>query len=213
MKKYYFFDLDGTLADTDGDIRLAWKDAMADMNLPVEDFDRLFVAGPTIEEMAKKIFPDRYSDAFAAELRKRFGEHYDNDGFPSTKEYPRIMERVCFLKDSGAKVFIVTNKRHAGTMAMAKRFGWDCVFDGIYSVDMYANDPSIGKLNKTAMLSRVIASLGAAKEESVMVGDTLGDFVAAAANGIESIAAGWGYGTDEERSRATRVASVPEDIA
>lgn len=43
-----FFDLDGTLADTDGDIRLAWKAAMADMKLECPRFDELFVAGPTI---------------------------------------------------------------------------------------------------------------------------------------------------------------------
>ena len=33
MKRFWFFDLDGTLADTDGDIRLAWKAALADLGL------------------------------------------------------------------------------------------------------------------------------------------------------------------------------------
>lgn len=212
MKKFYFFDLDGTLADTDADIRLAWKASLADMNLPTDGFDRLFVAGPTLEEMAKTLYPDLCTEQFTAELRRRFGAHYDNDGFPATREYPRILDRVKALKAAGAKVFIVTNKRMAGTKAMAARFGWDRIFDGMYSGDMYAGDPAIGKLRKPALLARVIAELGAAKDECVMVGDTGNDFEAASENGIESVAVSWGYGTPAERALADRIASTPEEI-
>ena len=54
-KKNWFFDLDGTLADTDPDIRASWKAAMADIGLVCPNFDRDFVAGPTLEEMAAKV--------------------------------------------------------------------------------------------------------------------------------------------------------------
>ena len=54
--KYYFFDLDGTLADTDGDIRASWKAALADLGVSCPTFDKEFVAGPPLEEMAKKLF-------------------------------------------------------------------------------------------------------------------------------------------------------------
>ena len=78
-----FFDLDGTLADTDGDIRLAGKAAMADMKLECPRFDELFVAGPTIETMAKMLFGDAYTDALGAELRRRFGTP---TVFPSSRQ-------------------------------------------------------------------------------------------------------------------------------
>ena len=67
MKRFWFFDLDGTLADTDGDIRLAWKAALADLGLACPTFDRDFIAGPPIDEMVKKLFPDRCADPAAAE--------------------------------------------------------------------------------------------------------------------------------------------------
>ena len=212
MKKFCFFDLDGTLADTDRDIRLAWKEALADMGLSCEDFDRLFVTGPSIDDMARRLFPDRYSESFVAELRKRFGEHYDGDGFPSTREYPGVIDRVKAMKAAGAKVFIVTNKRFAGATAMARRFGWDGIFDGIYASDMYASDPATGKLAKPALLRRVMAELGARPEDSVMVGDTENDFAAAAENGVESVAVSWGYGTARERSLAARTVDSPGEI-
>ena len=40
---------DPTLADTDGDIRLAWKAALADLGLDCPTFDRDFIAGPPMK--------------------------------------------------------------------------------------------------------------------------------------------------------------------
>ena len=62
MKKLWFFDLDGTLADTDRDIREAWKATLADLGLECPGFDAGFVAGPPIEDMAKTLFPEIYTD-------------------------------------------------------------------------------------------------------------------------------------------------------
>ena len=212
MKRLWFFDLDGTLADTDRDIRESWKAAMRDMGLSCPNFDRDFVAGPPIEEMARARFPDSYTPELGAELRRRFGEHYDNDGFPYTVEYPGILDRVRALKASGATVVIATNKRYVGAKLMAEKFGWYDVFDGIYAGDMYRDDPSIGALKKPALLALLIARYGAKSEECAIVGDTKSDFLAAKENGIESVGVRWGYGTPEELALATRVVSSPDEI-
>ena len=52
-RRFCFFDLDGTLADTDPDIRGAWKAALADLGLECPSFDEKFVAGPPIDEMTR----------------------------------------------------------------------------------------------------------------------------------------------------------------
>jgi phosphoglycolate phosphatase len=213
MRTFWFFDLDGTLADTDPDIRVAWKAALADLGLSCPDFDARFVAGPPLEESFRSLFPDRYTPALAAELRRLFGKRYDDGGFACTREYPGILDGVRRLKDAGARVFIVTNKRHAGATAMARAFGWDRVFEGVYSGDMYRDTP-VGTMRKPALLRFVMEKTGAAPGDSVMVGDTRNDFEAAAANGVWSIAVPWGYGTPEERALAdARVASGETDLA
>ena len=56
MKRFCFFDLDGTLADTDPDIRVSWKAAMKDLGLSYPDFDRDFIAGPTLESQLEMSF-------------------------------------------------------------------------------------------------------------------------------------------------------------
>ena len=198
MKRFVFFDLDGTLADTDPDIRGAWKAAMRDLGLECPDFDEKFVAGPPIDEMAKALFPDAFTQDLADGIRSRFAAHYDSDGFPLTREYPGVMDEVRRLKAEGRTVAIVTNKRFAGATAMARRFGWDAVFDGVFAGDMFASE----KLRKPELLRRVIASYGASPGECALVGDTVNDFEAAARNGVLSVGVAWGYGTDEELAMA-----------
>ena len=212
VKKFWFFDLDGTLADTDGDIRLAWKAALADMGAACPNFDRDFVAGPPIEEMARRLMPETYTDEFGAELRRLFGRHYDGDGFPTTREYPGVIDRIRELKGAGARVFIATNKRWEGANAMCAKFGWDDVFERLFTGDMFKDDPAIGKMRKPELLSYMMREIGARPGECVMVGDTENDFEAAAKNGVESVGVAWGYGRPEELCAATRIAVRPEGI-
>lgn len=212
MNRIWFFDLDGTLADTDPDIRVSWKAALRDLGVECPNFDRDFIAGPTIEEMARKLLGEIATDAFCGQLRERFGYHYDNDGFPNTFEYPGVLEAVRRLKAQGDRVFIATNKRYAGASAMVRHFGWDQVFEKLYTGDMHKDDPSIGKMRKPELLKFILAELGAKPEDCVMVGDTINDFEAAQKNGIPSVAVTWGYGTDAERRQAGRIVSSPEEI-
>ena len=210
MKKLFFFDLDGTLADTDADIRGAWKAALADLGIVCENFDRDFIAGPPLEEMAFKLIPD-CTNEIALAIREGFGRHYDHDGFPETREYPGIMDAVRALKAKGARVFIATNKRWLGAKAMAEKFGWLEVFEGLYTGDMHKDDP-IGKLKKDALLALAMKEIGVAAGDCVMVGDTISDFTAAAANGMESIGVTWGYGTPEELSKASRIVNTANEL-
>ena len=210
MSQYVFFDLDGTLADTDADIRVAWKRAIADQGLEAPDFDAKFVAGPPFDEMTKLLFPSDYSPDLTERLKAGFGAHYDHDGFALTKEYPGVLDTVRTLRARGVRTYILTNKRYAGTLAMARHFGWERVFDGIYSGDMHRNDP-IGLLKKPALMRLVMEELGAAASGCVMVGDTHLDFEAAKANGVKSVAVAWGYGKPAELALAeVRVGSAAE---
>ena len=209
MRRFWFFDLDGTLADTDRDIREAWKAALRDLGLDCPRFDEVFVAGPPIDEMTRRLFPDRFTPALADDVRRLFASHYDGDGFPNTYEYPGVLDEVRAVAAAGATAAIVTNKRHAGATAMARRFGWNGVFaGGVWSGDMFPGR----KLAKTELLAVVMQRLGAAPSESVMVGDTASDFEAARANGVFSVGVEWGYGRPDELAAADVTVSAPGEL-
>lgn len=223
MKNYWFFDLDGTLADTDTDIREAWKATLSDLGLNHPRFDEIFVAGPPIGEMTKTLFPEIYTDELAENIRTGFRRHYDNDGFANTREYPGIIDEVRRLKSAGDLVAIVTNKRYAGTMAIAEHFKWLSLFDGIYAGDMLLSISSekaeaICKRNgidrpkllrKPGLLKMALSETGADPMYSTMIGDTVNDFEAARKNSIRAIAVPWGYGKAEELSAAAFIAEPP----
>ena len=113
------------------------------------------------------------------------------------------------LKAGGRTVAIVTNKRFAGAAAIARHFGWDGLFDGIFTGDMAA-DPAVaarlgwpgGKVRKPELLRRVIALYGAAPGDCALIGDTANDFEAASENGVFSVGVAWGYGTEAELALA-----------
>lgn len=212
--RHCFFDLDGTLADTDPDIRGSWKAALRDLGLECPDFDEKFVAGPPFDEMARILFPERFTQKLADSIRRLFASHYDHDGFPLTREYPGVLDAVRAIRERGNRVYVITNKRYAGAMAMARHFGWDRVFDGIYAGDMHRDDPKIGVLRKPALLRMVMEARGIAAADAVLVGDTALDFEAAAANGVKSVGVEWGYGkADELKAADVRVASVADMLS
>lgn len=213
--KYYFFDLDGTLADTDRDIRESWKATLVDLGLDCPNFDRDFVAGPPIDEMAKQLFPERFSPALADAIRVGFARHYDTDGLPNTVPYPEAVACAKALKARGDFVAIVTNKRYVGATAVVKKFGWETLFDALHTgdMDLALGVPNGKKLRKTDLLKRVIADLRAPLEDCVMVGDTKSDFEAAAYCGIRSVGVTWGYGTEAELAQATRIVGPETALA
>ncbi len=212
IAKNWFFDLDGTLADTYADITDCWRKTVAELGLDTERFDRLFKVGPSIDDITRRMYPERYSKELCEAVREGFSRHYDTERFPLTKEYPGIIGDIRRLKSLGARVFVVTNKRWKAVRLMAEHFGWDEVFDGFYASDMHKDD-AVGVLKKADLLALAMKENRCEASSCVMVGDTINDFEAAAANGVRSIAVPWGYGDASELAKADVMydASVPLD--
>ena len=207
MYKHWFFDLDGTLAKTGEDIIIAWKGALTALGRDLSRFDEVFRIGPTLEKIVYEMYDDA-SPELVADLLGKFKPLYDEGGFPNTLPYDGIPELITALKASGAKIYIVTNKRHNPTQAIAKKLGWDRIFDGIWSYDTY--EP---KYKKPELLARLLPRLGVSAADAVMVGDTKGDVDSGKANGMATIGVTWGYGSREELAEADYVFEAVPDVA
>ena len=199
MFKNWFFDLDGTLARTGEDIVVAWKGALANLGRDLTHFDEVFTIGPPLEKVVYSLYDDATPE-LVAQLLAAFKPLYDESGFPNTVPYGGIPELLELLKSKGAKIYIVTNKRHAPTQGIAKKLGWDLLFDGIWSYDSFDV-----KYKKPDLLARLLTELGVAAADAVMVGDTKGDVDSGKANGMATIGVSWGYGPREELSEADAV--------
>ena len=206
-RHHWFFDLDGTLARTGEDIIAAWKRSVADLGRTCPRFDEVFKIGPTLEQVIYDLFDDA-SPELVAQMVARFRPNYDESGFPNTVPYPGVPERLAELKASGARLYIVTNKRHAPTQAIVRKFGWDRLFDGVWSFDTISGV----KYKKPQLLAYLLQRLEIDPTDAVMVGDTKGDVDAGKANGMYTIGVTWGYGSREELVGADEIVDKRDGI-
>lgn len=173
------------------------------MGLACAHFDEVFKIGPTLEKMVFELFGD-VTPEFIAELTERFKLNYDESGFPNTVPYPGVPECLADLKEKGAKIYIVTNKRHAATVRIVKAMGWEGFFDGVWSFDTF---PGV-RYRKPDLLAHLLQDLNVDPADAVMVGDTKGDIDAGKANGVHTIGVAWGYGTREELAEADEICEL-----
>lgn len=207
MRHHWFFDLDGTLARTGEDIVIAWKGTLRALGRDLSHFDEVFSIGPTLEKVVYELYDDATPE-LVQQLLTGFKPRYDESGFPNTIPYEGVSELLSGLKASGAKIYIVTNKRHAPTQGIAKKFGWDKIFDGIWSYDSLEV-----KYKKPELLARILRNLSIDPSDAVMVGDTKGDVESGKANGMATVGVTYGYGKQEELLGADMIFDHARDIA
>jgi len=200
VRHHWFFDFDGTLADTEADIKAAWAGAIASLGLSCPAFDAVYRTGPTLDRMVYQLFPDTATPELVERMRAAFKPCYDESGFPLTRPYPGAEAWLRSLKAAGCHVYIATNKRHHPTTRLVSKLGWDALLDGCYSFDMYGE-----RLTKTELLLRVLRTRGIAAEDAVMVGDTKGDVDAGRGAGLRTVGCTWGYGTRAELAEADEI--------
>ena len=199
MRRHWFFDFDGTLCDTEADIKSAWRAALRNIGRDCPHFDRVYRTGPTLDQVVYMLFDDATPELVDA-VKAQFRTCYDAGGFPATRPYPWVPGWIADLKRQGCHVYVATNKRWNPTSILMEKLGWDVLFDGFYSFDMFANP-----LSKAELLAEVMRQRGIDPADAVMVGDTKGDVTSGAAAGMYTIGCTWGYGTCEELEGADEI--------
>jgi len=212
MRRHWFFDFDGTLCDTEADIKAAWRAALRNIGRECPQFDSVYRTGPTLEQVVYMLFDDATPELVDA-VKAQFRTCYDAGGFPSTRPYPWVPAWLADLKRLGCGIYVATNKRWNPTRILMGKLGWDSLFDGCFSFDSFL-DPAVAAvypdapkraLKKAELLSEVMRLRGIAPADAVMVGDTKGDVVAGAAAGMHTIGCTWGYGSREELEGADEI--------
>ncbi len=188
-----FFDFDGTLGDTDPDIRRAWKNAIFELGLICPDFDRVFRVGPSLPDTAKMLFHDLDEEKRLL-LQNTYKHFYDDAQEYSALPYPGIIDVLTRLHASGAKFYVVTNKRIKPTLKLMNKFQITQICSGMFTPDIISTDIH---LSKSDLLELALKISGAEPQKSLMVGDTELDIEAGKNNNLKTCAVSWGYGRPE----------------
>ena len=204
--KTVIFDLDGTLTDSAAGILDAAASALDRMGFPrpAEATLRRFLGPPLAESYMAYCGMTAEEAARATSLYRE--KYVHQEGWKINAVYPGIRRLLTRLKGMGCSLAVATGKPEVVALPILKYFDLRDFFDIVAC-------PALNDLHadKAALISRVMEKLPG---PALMVGDIPGDITGAKRAGVDSCAAMWGYGNDEEilAEEPTLAPDAPEDL-
>lgn len=186
------FDLDGTLTDPKMGITKGVQYALAKAGIIVDDLDTLegFI-GPPLPVSFREYYG--FSDADAQAAVTAYREYYTVTGLYENLLYGGIAELLELLRAQGRKLVVATSKPTVFSTTIMEHFGIASFFDEIVGSNL---DGTLSE--KGEIIAHILKRHQLDPEKTVMIGDRKFDIIGARANGVDSIAVGYGYGSEEE---------------
>ncbi len=187
------FDFDGTLCESEADIKASWRKAILELKLDPARFERVYRTGPPTEESARSFFPDA-DDDLIRRLCEVYWGIYRSCGYPLSRPYPGVEAMMDRLAVAGKRLFLATNKTEIPLGKLLAKFGWEKRFEAVMNRSMLPP----GETAKACLLRMAIEKYALDPRRTAMVGDTIIDIVAGKAAGVVTVGATYGYGSVEE---------------
>ncbi len=205
MTRLAVFDLDGTLVDSLDDLHASVTHALRAVGLPPRTREEVrgFVGEGARILLARAVEPrgELVERALAA-----WRAHYEAHCLDRTRPYPGI---DALLAGAGRALAVHTNKPGAMARKILAGLGLLPRFAAVLGGDEAARKPD------PMGLLEIMARIGAAPGDTVLVGDSRHDVAAARAAGVAMVAVTWGLSSraDLAEAGATAFADTAADLA
>lgn len=213
MYKALIFDLDGTLLDTLGDIRLAINDALKkcgyDYQYSLKEAHELIGNGADV--LVKKALRDKGDDPKAfKDLKAAYMPLYKEYQDLHTKPFNGLPETLRFLAERGLKLFVSSNKPDDLAKAILKNHYEKGTF-----VSILGNMEGVPPKPNPITVLRILEISNLKKKDCLYIGDSEVDLKTAANAKIDFGIVTWGYGKykAELLSQAKYVITKPKQLA
>lgn len=190
--KNILFDLDGTLINSAPGIEESFNISYTKVYNKVCPKSILTFIGPPIEQVLKSINGETNLDTINRFV-EAYKQHYDNEGYKKSKLYDDVESVLEFLLKYKLNVFIATNKRIKPTKLILKHLSIGKYFNGIYCPDILVDKFK----NKTELIAYLLKTNSLLLSETIMIGDTMHDGIAANENRLDFALVEYGYGKYE----------------
>ncbi|WP_375388974.1 HAD hydrolase-like protein [uncultured Amnibacterium sp.] len=201
-------DLDGTIMDSAAGITRTLAVALEELGLPVPAPSRLLeFVGPPIMDGLRDVAGLEGDDA--ARVLDRYRTLYRASGAFEAEPYAGIRDALETLGRS-TPLAIATSKPESTATRILDHFGFAPLFTVIAGAS--EDESRSDKADVVARALELLAERHVDVSRPLMVGDRIHDVEGAAAHGIPTIMAGWGYGAPEEAAGAIAIADSPADL-
>jgi HAD superfamily hydrolase (TIGR01549 family) len=195
-KKLVIFDLDGVLVNSLDNMRATWKKVCKKFNLkiPFSSYEK------NIGLPFLKILQNLKIKNHTIEIKKYY-TRTSKINLSKIKIYPRTKKTLSIISRNN-KIAIFTSKDKIRTNLILKRIG--IKFDYVVTPESVRR----GKPNPEG-INKIIKTLKFKKKNSIFIGDSFQDFLAAKKAQILFLYAEWGYGKLKLKSkRITKIQDV-----
>ena len=195
MKKYFLFDLDGTLTDPKEGITTCVQ-----LGIEEPDLDRLesFI-GPPLKDSFMEFYGMDEEQAQAAV--KKYRERFNDKGLYENEIYPGIAPMLQMLSEKGFRLAVASSKPTVFVEKILEHFGIRQYFKVVVGSELDGS-----RTSKDQVVMEALRQLFGAKpilyHEVYMIGDRRFDVEGARAMKVESVGVTYGYGGMEELREA-----------
>lgn len=208
--EYIFFDLDGTIIDSEPGIVASLQYALKKTGAEISDLATLrkFIGPPLMDSFQKHC---GFTAMQAAKAIEFYREYYTDRGMLECRPYPGIDALLREIFDAGGKILLATSKPEVYARRILEHFQLARYFFYIAGSSLDEN-----RANKDAVLMYAIKQSGIQFAGSaVMVGDREYDVLGAKKVGMPCIGVLYGYGGEAEllSAGAYALASTPAEVA
>ncbi|QBQ16884.1 HAD-IA family hydrolase [Acinetobacter haemolyticus] len=203
--KNILIDLDGTLTDPKTGIHGSIRYALEKLNQPLADeVDLDWTIGPPLKASLAKLL-DTQDDDLAEQALAAYRERFSVTGLFENEVYPTVEGTLRQLQTQGYQLFLATAKPTVYAKQILAHFQLDQYF-----TEMYGSELTGERTNKADLIAYILEQEQLNAQHCIMVGDRQYDVIGARANGIETIAVNYGYGTTQELAQVQPVAYISE---
>jgi phosphoglycolate phosphatase len=194
--KLIIFDLDGTLADSLGDLTDA-------TNYMLRRFGRAELAADEVRKLVgqgvRRLVERAMPDALPAEIEEGMQavvEYNEAHIAAKTRLYPGVKETLTFLGD-GRSLAVISNKNVALCRKLLAVLG---IAD--YFAEVLGADSLPFRKPSPEPVLKLIEEFGVSAAETAMIGDSINDIAAGRGAGCVTIGCTYGYGEIDELAEA-----------
>lgn len=195
-KKYYLFDLDGTLTASGEGILNSARYALNKMEYPIPEQKILqkFIGPPLMDAFMSHC---AMTKEVAAEAVFHYRTYFKEKGIFENSLYDGVKELLHDMQKAGKKIILCTSKPEVFSVQILKHYEIDKYFHFVAGAIMDGV-----RSKKTEIIAHILDTLKIPAKDSVMIGDTEFDILGAKQFSLTSVGVLYGYGSREGHEKA-----------